>query len=55
MAIRAPDGANKKLDLYQTSAKTAWATIMSQDDLGGPEIGKYMLQGLFCVCQNDAE
>ena len=28
---------------------------MSQDDLGGPEIGKYMLQGLFRVCQNDAE
>ena len=28
---------------------------MSQDDLGGPEIGKYMLQGLFRVCQNIAE
>ena len=28
---------------------------MSQDDLGGPEIGKYMLQGFFCVCQNDTE
>ena len=28
---------------------------MSQDDLGGPEIGKYMLQGLFCVWQTDTE
>ena len=34
---------------YQTSAKTAWATIMSQDYLGGPEIGKICYKAFF-VC-----